>query len=165
MKIFKYETNYKRNLFLHKYNFIRVHSYSEKIENNVINIYPNITYQNFFGFGGAFTESAGFAYSKLSQNKKDDFLKDYFSTSGLNYSFGRLPIGSSDFSLESYSYSAQDNLKDFSIEHDKKYILPLVKAAIKANNNITFISSPWSPPAFMKSNKKLTSRRKTFVQI
>lgn len=165
MKIFKYETNYKRNLFLHKYNFIRVHSYSEKIENNVINIYPNITYQNFFGFGGAFTESAGFAYSKLSQNKKDDFLNDYFSTSGLNYSFGRLPIGSSDFSLESYSYSAQDNLKDFSIEHDKKYIIPLVKAAIKANNNITFISSPWSPPAFMKSNKKLTSRRKTFVQI
>jgi len=165
MKIFKYETNYKRNLFLHKYNFIRVHSYSEKIENNVINIYPNITYQNFFGFGGAFTESAGFAYSKLSQNKKDDFLNDYFSTSGLNYSFGRLPIGSSDFSLESYSYSAQDNLKDFSTEHDKKYILPLVKAAIKANNNITFISSPWSPPAFMKSNKKLTSRWKTFVQI
>ena len=165
MKILKYETNYKRNLFLHKYNFIRVHSYSEKIENNVINIYPNITYQNFFGFGGALTESAGFAYSKLSQNKKDDFLNDYFSTSGLNYSFGRLPIGSSDFSLESYSYSAQDNLKDFSIEHDKKYIIPLVKAAIKANNNITFISSPWSPPAFMKSNKKLTSRRKTFVQI
>lgn len=161
MKIFKYETNYKRNLFLHKYNFIHVHSYSEKIENNVINIYPNLTFQTFLGFGGAFTESSGFAFSQLNQNKKDNFIKDYFSKSGLNYSFGRLPIGSCDFSLESYSYSTQNDLNDFSIDHDQNYILPLVKDAIKANNNITFLASPWSPPAFMKSNKKLTSRWKT----
>ncbi len=162
MKILKYETNYKRNLFLNKYNFIHVHSYSEKIENNVINIYPNLTFQTFLGFGGAFTESSGFTFSQLNQNKKNDFINDYFSKSGLNYTFGRLPIGSSDFSLESYSYSTQNDLKDFSIEHDEKYILPLVKAATKVNDNITFLASPWSPPAFMKSNKKLTSRRKTF---
>lgn len=162
MKILKFETNYKRNMFLHKYYFINVHSYSEKIENNVINIYPNITFQTFLGFGGAFTESSGFAYSQLPQNKKADFLNDYFSKSALNYSFGRLPIGSSDFSLEPYSYSTQDDLKDFSIEHDQKYILPLVEAAIKVNKNITFLASPWSPPAFVKSNKKLTSRRKAF---
>ena len=162
MKILKYETNYKRNLFLHKYNFIHVQSYSEKIENDVINIYLNLTFQTFFGFGGAFTESSGYAYSQLPQNKKDDFINEYFSKSGLNYSFGRLPIGSSDFSLESYSYSTQDDLKDFSIEHDQKYILPLVKAATKVNDNITFLASPWSPPAFMKSNKKLISRWKTF---
>lgn len=162
MKILKFETNYKRNLFLHKYNFIHVHSYSEKIENNVINIYSDITFQTFLGFGGAFTESSGYAYYQLPQNKKDGFINDYFSKSGLNYSFGRLPIGSSDFSLESYSYSTQNDLKDFSIEHDQKYILPLVKAAIKVNNNITFLASPWSPPAFMKSNKKLISRWKTF---
>ena len=158
MKIFKYETNYKRNLFLHKYNFIHVHSYSEKIENNVINIYPNLTFQTFLGFGGAFTESSGFAFSQLNQNKKDNFIKDYFSKSGLNYSFGRLPIGSCDFSLESYSYSTQNDLNDFSIDHDQNYILPLVKDAIKANNNITFLYSSWSLPAFMKSNQKLTSR-------
>ena len=161
MKIFKYETNYKRNLFLHKYNFIHVHSYSEKIENNVINIYPNLTFQTFLGFGGAFTESSGFAFSQLNQNKKDNFIKDYFSKSGLNYSFGRLPIGSCDFSLESYSYSTQNDLNDFSIDHDQNYILPLVKDAIKANNNITFLASPWSPPAFIKKKKKLTSRWKT----
>ena len=162
MKIFKYETNYKRNLFLHKYNFIYVHTYSEKIENNVINIYPNITYKTFLGFGGAFTESSGYTYSQLLQNKKDYFINDYFSKSGLNYSFGRLPIGSCDFSLESYSYSTQNDLNDFSIDHDQKYILPLVKDAIKVNNNITFLASPWSPPAFMKSNKKLISGRKAF---
>ena len=162
MRILKVETNYKRTLFLHKYNYIKIQNYHELIENNVINVYPDISFQTFLGFGGAFTESSGFAYSKLSQIEKENFINDYFGKNGLNYSFGRLPIGSSDFSLESYSYSNQQDLKDFSITNDEKYILPLVKSAIKVNNNIIFLASPWSPPAFMKSNKKLTSRRKTF---
>lgn len=162
MKILKFETNYKRNMFLHKYNFIHVHSYSERIENDVINIYPNICFQTFLGFGGAFTESSGYAYSNLPENKKQDFINDYFTSSGINYSWGRLPIGSSDFSLKSFSYSRKNDLSDFSIEADEKYILPLVKAAMHVNNNITFLASPWSPPAFMKSNRKLTSRRETF---
>ena len=137
MRILKVETNYRRNLFFHKYNYIKLQSYSEKIENDIINIYPDISFQTFLGFGGAFTESAGFSYKELPENKKEEFLNDYFSNDGLNYSFGRLPIGSCDFSLSSYSYSNQPNLEDFSIEHDKKYILPLVKSAMKVNKNIS----------------------------
>ena len=156
MKILKLETNYNRNLFFYKYDFINSQTYSEKIENDVINIYPDINFQTFLGFGGAFTESSGFAYDKLPENRKNDFLKDYFSKDGLNYSFGRLPIGSCDFSLNSYSYSYKKDLSDFSIEPDGKYILPLINAAQK-ENNITFIASPWSPPAFMKSNHSLFS--------
>lgn len=155
MKILKFETNYKRNLFLHKYNYIKVQTYSESIENNVINIYPDINFQTFLGFGGAFTESSGFAYSQLPEIKKEEFINAYFGNNGLNYTFGRLPIGSCDFSLKSYSY--QKDLQDFTIEPDKKYILPLIKAAMKINNNITFLASPWSPPAFMKSNHSLFS--------
>lgn len=155
MKIIKVETNYKRNLFFHKNNYIKVKNYSESIESNVINIYPDINYQTFLGFGGAFTESSGLVYSQLSEIKKEDFINAYFGNSGLNYTFGRLPIGSCDFSLKSYSYSNQKDLRDFSIEADKKFILPLIKAAMKINNNITFLSSPWSPPAFMKSNNSL----------
>lgn len=155
MRILKMETNYNRNLFFHKYDFIKVETYSESIENDVINIYPDINFQTFLGFGGAFTESSGFAYSKLPKDKKEAFIDDYFSSKGINYYFGRLPIGSSDFSLESYSYSNQKDLKDFSINPDKKYILPLVEAAKKLNNSISFLASPWSPPSFMKSNKSL----------
>ena len=153
MKIKKYETNFKRNLFWHE-SIINSKPYSEKIESKVINIYPEITYQSIIGFGGAFTESAGFAYSKLNQEKKEELINAYFSSNGLNYSMGRLPIGSSDFSLSSYSYSKKSDLSDFTIQRDKEYLLPFLNDVI-SQKTLKLLASPWSPPAFMKSNKML----------
>ena len=154
MEIYKYETNYKRNLFFNKTKVT-----SKKILKNpeyqVINIYPEIKYQDFIGFGGAFTQSSGINFSKLSNEKKDSLIKDYFSKDGLDYSLGRLTIGSSDFSDKSYSYSKKSDLSDFSIDEDKNYIIPLIKKAIDTKNNLKFLASPWSPPKFMKSNKML----------
>lgn len=155
MEITKIETNYKRKLFFNK-SKISPKRYQEKIENQVINIYPEITYQNILGFGGAFTESTGYAIEQLSQEKQSQILDDYFSKDGLNYSLGRLPIASTDFSLKSYSYSNKEDLSDFSIEKDKKYILPVIKSALGINPRLQFLSSPWSPPKFMKTNKMLT---------
>lgn len=153
MKIQKYETNFKRNLFW-KESILNTKSNPEKQENKVINIYPNITYQKIIGFGGAFTESASYAYSKLDNTKKVELISDYFSPSGLNYSIGRLPIGSCDFSLNSYSYSKKPDLSDFSIERDRKYLLPFLKTALE-KRNLKLLASPWSPPSFMKTNKML----------
>jgi glucosylceramidase len=154
MEIFKFETNYKRNMLFSK-SIIKPKTYSEKLEKQIIQIYPNIKYQEFLGFGGAFTEASGYTYSLLDKNKRESLIKDYFSEEGLNYNFGRLPIGSSDFSLKSYSYSNKIDLSDFNIEKDKNYIIPLVNSAKEIKQNITFLASPWSPPKFMKSNKML----------
>ena len=49
-----------------------------------------------------------------------ELIKDYYSSSGLNYNLGRISIGSNDFSLSSYSYSNKKDLSDFSIEKDNK---------------------------------------------
>ena len=154
MKVRKYETNYKRNLFWNESTLNTKH-YSEKAENKIINVYPEIGYQNIIGFGGAFTESAGFAYSKLSEDKKDQLITDYFMSQGLNYSMGRLPIGSSDFSLKSYSYSKKADLSDFSINKDKEYLLPFLQAVLN-KRELKLLASPWSPPGFMKTTKMLT---------
>lgn len=154
MEIKKIETNYKRNMFFYETK-IKPKKYQEKLENQIINIYPEITYQTIIGFGGAFTEATGVSIKKLPADKQDKVIKEYFSKEGLNYSIGRLPIGSSDFSLNSYSYSNKTDLSDFSIEKDNNYIIPIVKSAQKINPNIQFLSSPWSPPKFMKSNKML----------
>lgn len=35
------------------------------VENNVINIYPSVRGQKFEGFGGAFTDSAGYVYAQM----------------------------------------------------------------------------------------------------
>lgn len=155
MEITKFETNYKRKLFFNKTR-INPKKYTEKLENQIINIYPQITYQTILGFGGAFTESTGYSIKQLPDNLQTQIINEYFSKDGLNYTIGRLPIGSSDFSLKSYSYSNKEDLSDFSIAKDKEYVLPTIKSAQKVNPQILFLSSPWSPPKFMKSNKMLT---------
>ena len=148
------KTNYKRKMFFSETK-IKPKVYQEKLENQIINIYPEITYQTIIGFGGAFTEATGVSIQKLPSDKQDKIIKEYFSKEGLNYSIGRLPIGSSDFSLNSYSYSNKADLSDFSVEKDNNYIIPIVKSTQKINPNIQFFASPWSPPKFMKSNKML----------
>ena len=54
----------------------------------------------------------------------------------------------------SFDESAEPDpeLKKFSIDHDKAYILPVLREARKANPELFLFSSPWSPPGWMKAN-------------
>lgn len=152
MEIKKIETNYKKKIFL-KEAKINPKTYKEKLERDIINVYPNIKFQKIIGFGGAITQSSGVSYQKLSNEKKEQFIKEYFLDA--NYSLCRIPIGSCDFSPKSYSYSNKEDLSDFSMENDCEHIVPLIQDALKINPNIRFLASPWSPPKFMKTNKML----------
>lgn len=154
MEIIRYETNFNKNIYLEKTK-LKDKRLSKFKEREIINIYPELEYQELLGFGGAATEAAGYAFSKLPNDKKETVIKDYFSSDGLDYSIIRLPIGSCDFGLKSYSYSRKQNLSDFSIEKDKEYIIPLLKAASQIKD-LTLFASPWSPPAFMKNTRWLT---------
>ena len=156
VKIRKIETNIKRNLYLHS-SEISFSPLPSSLESNIIRIYPEYHFQSLLGFGGAITESAGYAFHSLSKDLQDEVIKECFSPNGLNYVLCRLPIGSCDFSIQSYSYSYQENLSDFSVKHDLKYIIPTIKAAQKENPSLSFLASPWSPPAFMKSNHRLSN--------
>ncbi len=149
----KYETNQEKGLYLYE-SKSKVKPYSSLIEKNVINIYPDITYQEFIGMGAAITEASAYAYSLLPEDKKIAFINDYFKN--IKYSLCRISIGSCDFSIKSYSYASKHDLSDFSIEKDKKYIIPFIQDALKVNPNLKFLASPWSPPSFMKNTKKLT---------
>ena len=154
MNIKKIETNFKRNLFwdIGKVEFNRKLSNTEK---GLINLYPDTEFQAIIGFGGAFTESSGFCLTQVDNSIVNNILNDYFSNNGLNYSFCRTPIGSTDFSLSSYNYSENETLSDFSISHDHKYLIPMIKSALHKNPNLKLLASPWSPPAFMKNNHNL----------
>lgn len=155
MKIKKYETNYKFGKYIketEKDAFEK--SFNEK-ENNVIILYPELKYQKILGFGGAFTESSAYVFSKFPEEIKNNFLNDYFSESGNNYNFCRSHINSCDFSMSTYSYSEKEDLSDFSIEHDTQYIIPLIKSALNVNKDIKMLATPWSPPKFMKTNHNM----------
>lgn len=84
-------------------------------------------------------------------------MDEYFLSNEMNYSICRISIGSSDFSLNSYSYSNKNDLSDFSISEDMKYVVPTIKEALNRNRSLKLLASCWSPPSFMKSNQKLTN--------
>ena len=126
-------------------------------ETGVINVFDEIEYQTVLGFGGAFTESAAYNYSLLTEQQKKQFMESYFSREkGIGYNFGRTHINSCDFSLDIYTYIEDGDveLKTFNIERDRKYIIPFIKDAMEyCSEPITLFASPWSPPAFMKDNE------------
>ena len=129
-------------------------------EMRLIKIYPDQRYQSIIGFGGALTESSAFVYSQMSPEQQDRFLELYFGELGNKYSFCRLVIQSSDFSLGPRSYLDDPDdieLIGFSLAGDKRYELPFIKAALSRNPDMEFLASPWSPPAWAKTNRSMLS--------
>ncbi|WP_291104967.1 MULTISPECIES: glycoside hydrolase family 30 protein [unclassified Flavobacterium] len=120
---------------------------------------PEKTFQTFMGIGGAITDASAEVFAKLSSDKKQEFLNAYYDKEkGIGYSLARTNIHSCDFSSESYTYIADGDkdLKTFNVDHDRKYRIPLIKKAIEtAGGKLTVFASPWSPPAFMKSNNNI----------
>lgn len=163
MEIEKIETNLKRNLKLHS-SSVKFSSDSKKIENQMIRICPEFTFQEILGFGGALTESSCYVLNTIDKNLSNQILDEYFSKDKLNYQFARISIGSCDFSLKSYSYSYENDLSDFSIKQDLKYVMPIIKSAQNRNPFLKFFASPWSPPAFMKDNHRLSGGGKLLPQ-
>jgi glucosylceramidase len=120
---------------------------------------PDIKFQTFLGIGGALTDASAETFSKLPELKQEEFLKAYFDKGkGIGYTLARTNINSCDFSSGSYTYvnEGDKELKSFSIDHDQKFRIPFIKKAIlAAGGKLTMFVSPWSPPAYMKSNNDM----------
>lgn len=125
-------------------------------ENQAVNLYPDFRYQVFEGFGGTMTEAAAYTWHTMSEKTKEELLQAYFGGEGLGYTQARMAIDSCDACLGNYSAveDARDGeMKSFSLRRDEQYILPFWEAAQKVcDTPIRVMLSPWSPPAFMKTN-------------
>ena len=144
----KYETDIINGVYIQEI-CERSSNYNRSVENK-IEIFPDRVITNFYGMGGAITEASAYNYSLLNEQSKKSFLKDYYLKEGLNYNWGRVSIGSNDFSLSSYGYASKKDLSDFSLDRDKKYIIPLIQDILKIKK-INLIASPWSPPKMYKA--------------
>ncbi len=123
-------------------------------EMKLVKVYPGGTYQNVIGIGAALTEASGYVFSQMTPDTQQEFLDLCFGANANNYSLCRLSIQSCDFSLVPRSYMTErdESLRGFSIDDDWAYVLPLVKAAQTVKPSLEFIASPWSPPAWAKTN-------------
>ena len=109
---------------------------------------------SFKGFGVAITGASCYNLSEMTNEARTALINDIYSPEGLNLSVARFSVGSSDYSAELYSYDDVDGdveLKYFSIDRDKEYIIPMIKEILKVRPDLYIYSSPWSPPGWMKT--------------
>lgn len=128
----------------------------EGVENQVVNLYPEVTYQTFEGFGGAITDAAGYVYSLMDEKQKHQVIQSYFAPNQMGYDRVRIHMDSCDFSTGIYEAMSNPDdraLDSFSFARTEQYILPmLTDAQATAGRPLKLMLSPWSPPAFMKTN-------------
>jgi glucosylceramidase len=129
------------------------------VQANAIVLDPLTTRQEILGFGGALTDSSCYVLNQLKDDERQAVMHDLFAMDEMAMNVCRTCIGASDYSRSVYSFdeSAEPDpeLKKFSIDHDKAYILPVLREARKANPELFLFSSPWSPPGWMKPNNSM----------
>jgi glucosylceramidase len=133
------------------------------VDDDTIVIDPARRYQTMTGFGASMTDSSAYVLSRLPAKARKSIMTDLFSTrEGIGLSMLRQPMGASDFAVgEASSYDDQPagktdrDLSDFSIAHDRAYILPRLREAYAINPDLTFMASPWSAPGWMKDTDSL----------
>ena len=116
----------------------------------------NRRFQEWDGWGGTFNEKGWEQLLLLSQSERDHALRLLFGKGdGCNLTYGRIPIGASDYALERYTLDESPGdyaMEHFSIERDRHYLIPYVKAALAVKPDLRLWASPWTPPTWMKDN-------------
>jgi glucosylceramidase len=155
-----YTTAENTNLRLSKTGTVNFQPLAQPVESEIsVFVDPKKTFQSILGIGGAVTDASAETFAKMSKKQQEDLLTAYYDKEkGIGYSIVRTNIHSCDFSSGSYTYvkEGDSGLQSFSIDHDKLYRLPLIKKVLNAaGGKITLYASPWSPPAFMKTNGEM----------
>ena len=155
-----YTTAKGTNLKLSKTEQLRFKENKQPVETDAcIFVDPAKTFQAVLGIGGALTDASAETFYKLPKQKQQEVINAYYNAkTGIGYTLARTHIQSCDFSSDSYAYVADGDvaLKTFNVDHDKKYRIPLIKEAIAAaGGKLTLYATPWSPPAWMKTNNNM----------
>lgn len=125
------------------------------------------TFQEILGFGGALTDAACYTINRMPEDAKNQILQELFAPSEMNLNSCRIAIGSSDYATEAFNYcETGPGLSGFSIDHDRAYVIPLLKRVRKINPGLHLLASPWSPPGWMKAGGTMLggSMRKSFFE-
>ncbi len=126
----------------------------------VIDIDTTQVFQSMDGFGYTLTGGSAILLMKMGAAERGALLRELFSTGGLGVSYLRVSIGASDLSDRVFSYNdlapgeTDPEMKKFTLEPDRKELIPVLKEILAINPDIKILGSPWSPPVWMKDNKQ-----------
>ena len=155
-----YTTAENTNFRITQTDTLHFKDFGQPVETQIcIFVDPTKTFQTFLGIGGALTDASAETFFKIPKEKQQELLTAYYDKDkGIGYTLARTNIGSCDFSSSSYTYIKEGDsaLKTFSIDHDQQFKIPFIKDAMAAaGGKLTLFATPWSPPAFMKTNDDL----------
>jgi glucosylceramidase len=115
-------------------------------------------FQDILGFGGCFSDASCYVINQLHPPLREQLLHEMFHPREMGLSVNRTCVGAADSAAKLYSYDdgdADPELNRFSIDHDREYILPVLRRVREINPDVFYFSSPWSPPGWMKWNKSM----------
>jgi glucosylceramidase len=133
---------------------------TEPIDLPMIDIDSTQQYQTIDGFGYSLTGGSAYHIQTLTPSTREALLNELFRWDGVNIgiSYLRISVGASDLDDHVFSYNdlpadkTDPELKGFTLEEDKKYLIPALKQILAINPDIKIMGSPWSAPAWMKTN-------------
>ncbi|WP_051907826.1 glycoside hydrolase family 30 protein [Flavimarina sp. Hel_I_48] len=125
-----------------------------------ITLNPAETYQEMDGFGYTLTGGSALHIHNMSDSARGALLHELFGREKdqLGVSYLRLSLGASDLDAEPFSYDdlptgeTDKTLEYFSLSQDTLHLIPVLKEILKISPDIKILSSPWSPPVWMKDN-------------
>ncbi|CAF0991196.1 unnamed protein product [Didymodactylos carnosus] len=132
------------------------------INASIINIDETQMYQSIDGFGFTLTGGSAMHINRMKATARAAMLKELFSINDndIGVSYLRISIGASDLDEYVFSYNdlsrdeeADINMDQFSLAPDKTHLIPVLKEILAINPDIKIMSSPWSPPTWMKTNR------------
>jgi glucosylceramidase len=154
-----YQSNGEEELFVKK-DKAQLMPVTTGAEKHTVVIDEEQTFQEMDGFGASFTDSAAYLiHQVLETQQRSGLMTQLFDPNeGIGLSVLRQPMGASDYARNFYSYNDMPEgqtdveLNQFSIAHDEKDIIPLLKEALRLNPDVKLMGSPWSPPGWMKTS-------------
>ncbi|MFC1453005.1 glycoside hydrolase family 30 beta sandwich domain-containing protein [Verrucomicrobiota bacterium] len=112
------------------------------------------TEQTWEGLGASFNELGCLALASLEPDQRRWVMAQLFHpTEGCGLNWARVGIGANDFARSWYSLNETDGdyeMRRFSIDRDRRVMIPAVKLALECRPDLMLFGSPWSPPTWMK---------------
>lgn len=135
-------------------------STKDNMSPTTITLSADTRYQKMDGFGAAITGSTCFNLLQMTKENRTKFLTETFShENGFGFSYIRIAIGCSDFSLGEYTCCDKKGIENFALQSEEKnYIIPILKEILAINPSIKILGSPWTCPKWMKVNN-LTEKK------
>lgn len=119
---------------------------------HTITLDKSVKYQEMDGFGAAITGSTCYNLLKMQEADRAALLKEIFDPeTGVGYSYVRISIGCSDFSMDEYTHCDTEGIEHFALHtYDKRDLIPILKEILAINPTLKIMASPWTCPRWMK---------------